>query len=129
MLSQFGDVHPSVSPQVQTPIRETPREQAEATQAKPDCDPQAVLDVLDDRRSREIIECTETPKTVAELSDECDLPISTAYRKVNRLQDAGLLRQTIRFSAAGKHPEQYERAITDISISLGDETEMECQCS
>ncbi len=112
-----------MSYQVQTPIRDEPRQHEQES----DCDPQAVLDVLEDGTSREIIECTDTPMTVAELIEECDLTTSTAYRKVNRLQDAGVLRQTIRFSSTGKYPKQYERAITDISVSIEDEIEVICE--
>lgn len=112
-----------MSSEVQTQIRDESGRQNE----EHDCDPQAVLDVLEDGTAREIIECTDTPMTVAELIDECDLATSTAYRKVNRLQDTGVLRQTIRFSSSGKHPKQYERAICDISVSIDNGLEVNCE--
>lgn len=94
-----------------------------------ECDPQTTIEALEDEDSRELIECTDTPKTVSELAEECGLPLSTAYRKINRLHEAGLLARTTRVSAAANHPAQYERAVENVSISLVGGFEIECQCA
>jgi hypothetical protein len=46
----------------------------------------ALFEILADKYSRAILESTiEMPKSVIELSAECGIPISTAYRRVRML--------------------------------------------
>jgi len=54
----------------------------------------AFLQALNDDTSRELLGalCGEA-KPVRELSEECEIPLSTAYRKVNQLQAAGLVEE------------------------------------
>lgn len=80
-----------------------------------------VLDALDDADCREILEATSDDSlTASELSNTCDLPLSTTYRKVDRLTDAGLLRETIRIHRSGKHVNQYERNVEDVVFTVED---------
>ncbi|MFQ5941665.1 MAG: ArsR/SmtB family transcription factor [Nitrososphaerales archaeon] len=52
-----------------------------------------VLKALADEYSRAIIACTmDKSKSVIDISTECNIPISTAYRRVHELEEAGLLR-------------------------------------
>ena len=46
---------------------------------------QVVLDALDDPECRTIIEQMEAPMTAKELSENCDVPLSTTYRKLDLL--------------------------------------------
>jgi len=81
----------------------------------------AVLDALDDADCRQILEATSDDSlTASELADTCDLPLSTTYRKVDRLTDASLLRETIRIHRSGKHVNQYERNVEDVVITVED---------
>lgn len=84
-------------------------------------DVSAVLDALDDTDCRSILEATSGESlTASELSETCDLPLSTTYRKLDRLTDAGLLRETLRLHRSGKHVNQYERNVEDIVINVED---------
>lgn len=84
-----------------------------------DVDACAVLDALDDEDCRAILEATSDDSlTASELSETCDLPLSTTYRKIDTLTDAGMLRETIRLHRSGKHVNQYTRNVEDVVISV-----------
>ena len=83
---------------------------------------EALFGALEDQDCRAILEATsEDSLTASEISDECDLALSTAYRKLDILSDADLLEEQIRISRSGKHTSEYVRAIEDIQISMDDE--------
>lgn len=63
----------------------------------------------------------EEAKTVPELSDECDVPLSTAYRKVSRLEDAGLVEQKNRIRRGSKPKNVYERSFEAAVVTLADD--------
>ena len=51
-----------------------------------------LLGILADKYSRAILESTmDLPKSAIELSADCKIPISTAYRRVQELHDQKLL--------------------------------------
>ncbi len=53
----------------------------------------ALLRIIADKYSRAILEATmDSPKSAIELSADCQIPISTAYRRVQELHDNKLLR-------------------------------------
>jgi len=80
-------------------------------------DLQTVLDALADPTCRTLLRATgSSPMTVRELADACDLPLSTAYRKVETLVDASLLRESVRICDHGKHSYQYERSFGGVFV-------------
>jgi len=83
-------------------------------------DLQDVLDALDDPDSRTIIKRLEKPMTAREISDVCDLPLSTTYRKLDRLNEASLLDEKAEIRTDGHHTMRYERAFESVMIALGD---------
>lgn len=93
-----------------------------------DGDVQTILEALDDDACRDILEATsESARTANELSESCNLPLSTAYRKLELLTSTGLLAERTRLSRAGKHASEYVRAVEEIRVSLGTNGEMELQ--
>lgn len=87
-------------------------------------DVQAVLDAVDDADCRAILsETREEPLSASELSDRCDLPLSTTYRKVDKLTEAGLLADRTRIRDSGKHTSEFRPRIGDLTVSLGPEGE------
>lgn len=85
-----------------------------------------ILTVLEDEESRSILaETSERAYSVNELAEECDIPLSTAYRKVDRLADSGMIEEQIRLSTSGKHTSEYRLAVSDIQIAIGGETGIE----
>lgn len=82
-------------------------------------DVQRYLDVLDDADCRTILEATgEASLSATELSETCDIPLSTAYRKLDRLTDAGLLDENIRVRRSGKHVTEYARGVEEITVAV-----------
>jgi DNA-binding transcriptional ArsR family regulator len=91
---------------------------------------QQLLDALDDADCRAILdETSENVLTAAEVSETCDLPLSTAYRKLDFLTEAGLLEEQTRIRESGKHASEYTRLNDEIIISLGPRGEIEARMS
>ena len=85
----------------------------------PDVDSESVLAALDDPDCRKLLEATtDEALTAQELADRCEVPRSTTYRKVEQLTEAGLLEESVRLRADGKHASEYRRSFEDVTISL-----------
>ena len=81
-----------------------------------------LLEALSDRDSRSILRATGGDAlSASEISDACDLPLSTTYRKVERLTDAGLLAEGLRLRRSGKHTSEYVRRVDGVSVAIGAE--------
>lgn len=86
---------------------------------------EAMLGALEDADCRAILEATtDESLTANEISERCDLPLSTAYRKLEQLTEAGLLDEQLRLSRSGKHTSEYTRSIDDIQVSIGQDIEL-----
>lgn len=80
-----------------------------------------LLDVLDDEDCRAVLEATGGAALSAkEIAERCEIPSSTAYRKIDRLVEAGLLNESIRISGSGKHASEYSRSVDRVALSIGD---------
>lgn len=100
------------------------------SQTETDPDLQAVLDVLQDSDCRCIMQAVdEHPLTVAELTDACDLPRTTAYRKVDRLVEASLLETQTRIRTRGHHALQYAPIVSAVTVSIDDDGTVELALS
>lgn len=84
----------------------------------------AVLDILGDESSRTIIEALSEPMTANELSEACDIPLSTMYRKLDQLTEASLLVESARIRKNGQHTTVYEPNFGTISITLDEDDEL-----
>lgn len=88
----------------------------------------ALLLAIDDGDCREILRAVEEePKAVKEVSEECEIPLSTAYRKVNRLHEAGLVEEKVRLSGSGNHTNVYEENFDGALITLGADGDFEVE--
>lgn len=85
---------------------------------------QAVLDVLDDPDCRAMVRALdETPgQSRQELAEACGLSRTTAYRKVDRLVDADLVRTTTERRDDGHHTTRYTVAFEGVYVSLDDDS-------
>jgi DNA-binding transcriptional ArsR family regulator len=91
---------------------------------------QQLVDALDDADCRAILDATrEEALTANEVSEAQDLPLSTTYRKLDLLTEAGLLEERTRIRPSGKHASEYTRVVDDIVISLAPRGEMEVRMS
>lgn len=83
-----------------------------------DVDADAALAALNDEGCRCILVAAERePRTARELSESCDLPMSTAYRKLELLTTASLLEERLRIRPDGNHVSEY--ASRSLSVRLG----------
>lgn len=78
-----------------------------------------LLAVLTDEKCRGVLRALEADSlTVTELNDELGVPVSTLYRKVDRLVEAGLVEEHTRFRADGNHKSEYVRTVSSVSIDV-----------
>jgi len=96
-----------------------------AADAVPKPDPGPTLELLADDDARELFERADERRTIPELAAECGLARSTAYRKVNRLVEAGLLVPTNRPVGDTGRATEYRRSVERIEIGIGDRTSVE----
>lgn len=82
----------------------------------------AVLSALEDPDCRRILTVVaSTPSTAAELIDRCELPSSTAYRKLDQLTAAELLEERTRIRADGNHVSEYVCGVSGVSLEFSAE--------
>jgi DNA-binding transcriptional ArsR family regulator len=84
-------------------------------------DVEVVLDALDDADARAIISALDEPMTASELSDACDIPLSTTYRKLDLLTEASLLLEGTEVRSDGHHTTRYEVAFEEVRVALDED--------
>ena len=82
-----------------------------------------VLDALADDAARQIVAALTEPKTASELSEECDIPLSTTYRKLEKLTDASLLSESTDIRRDGQHTTRYSVSFDAVTVSVDGESE------
>ncbi|KDS91671.1 IclR family transcriptional regulator [Halorubrum saccharovorum] len=90
-------------------------------------DPPSVDDVLDalaDDDARRIVSALSEPKTASDISEECDIPLSTTYRKLELLTEASLLSESTDIRRDGQHTTRYSVSFETVTVSL-DEADSE----
>lgn len=78
-----------------------------------------ILAVLDDDYARAILEATRRKQMSAkELSDECDMSVSTVSRRVKTLLGYDLLIERTHIDPDGHHYSEYEAQLDRVDIQL-----------
>ena len=90
---------------------------------------QDVLDALDDPDCQIILRESAEPMTAKELSDICDIPQSTLYRKLDLLSAASLVRERHEIHPEGGRITRYQRDFDDVTISMDDEDTFDIEIS
>lgn len=94
----------------------------EQTTLTDEADVESLLGTLEDPDCRAIIEATTSEAlSASELSECCDLPLSTTYRKVDQLTEVGVLDERIRLSRSGQHTSEYALQLDAIELSVDPE--------
>lgn len=86
---------------------------------------QDVLDALDDEGCRTILRQLAEPMTVKELTEACDIPQSTMYRKLDLLSDASLVEEQVEVRTDGRHTNRYVLNFETVELSLTAEREVQ----
>lgn len=85
---------------------------------------QSVLDALDDPDCRTIVRRLREPMTASEVSTECDIPMSTTYRKLDVLSEASLVEERTEIRSDGHHATQYLVAFDAVSVVRTDDGDL-----
>ncbi|PAU82727.1 transcriptional regulator [Halorubrum salipaludis] len=91
-------------------------------------DPPSVDDVLDalaDDDARRIVSALSEPKTASDISEECDIPLSTTYRKLELLTEASLLAESTDIRRDGQHTTRYSVSFETVTVSIDEEDDRE----
>jgi predicted transcriptional regulator len=87
----------------------------------PSVDPEEVLSLLSDDYARDILLATREEATPArELADQLEISRATVYRRLNRLQDAGLVETSLAIHSDGHHRKQFQATVDELSLSFED---------
>ena len=81
----------------------------------------SILKALSDKYSRTIMNNTiEKPKSVVDLVRECDIPMTTAYRRIHELEESKILKVTGSIvTDDGKKYFLYQNRIKSVSVNFG----------
>lgn len=82
---------------------------------------QAVLDALNDIDCRTIIRHLEEPMTAKAIAEATDVPLSTTYRKLELLSEAGLVAEGTQLREDGHHASRYELDFESVIIGRTDD--------
>ncbi|WP_418281725.1 helix-turn-helix domain-containing protein [Halorubrum sp. DTA98] len=82
--------------------------------------PEEVLNALADDAAQRFIAALSEPKTASELSEECDVPLSTTYRKLEKLTDASLLEESTEIRRDGQHTTRYAVAFDEVTVTVNE---------
>lgn len=82
---------------------------------------ETVVGLLDDEYARDILKVTsQEPMTVPELSEQSNAAESTLYRRIEQLQEAGLVSEQTRVRSDGHHDAIYSATLEGCQITLKD---------
>ena len=97
------------------------RETVNITESITESEIQSLLDALGDPDCHRILETvSDDALTVKEVAEACELSISSAYRKLDRLTGGQLVEKRTRMHTDGHHASEYIRQVDDIVLNLND---------
>lgn len=87
-----------------------------------EADADEILALLDDQYAQLILQQTRNNAMSAkEISETCDISISTVYRRTERLTECGLLAEQRVAQSDGNHYSLYEARLDELTVRLTDE--------
>ncbi|MGQ3414321.1 helix-turn-helix domain-containing protein [Natrinema sp. LN54] len=86
-----------------------------------------VIAALDDGACREIIAVLEDPMTVDDIAEAADRPLSTTYRKLDCLTEAGLVEEAAGVREGRHQKARYVANLERVSIDLDDANELRAE--
>jgi DNA-binding HxlR family transcriptional regulator len=96
-----------------------PAESTHQTSENPSVTPETVLELLDDDHSRTIlISLQHEPKCARALKEECQTSRPTIYRRLNRLESAGLIEARMSLHPEGHHRKEFVAVFDQITLNL-----------
>lgn len=90
-----------------------------ARQNEPTADPDELLALLSDDYARSILKAiSEKERPARKIAEALDLSRATVYRRLNRLEDAGLVDTTVELHSEGHHRKHYFAALNEFRLSF-----------
>jgi DNA-binding transcriptional ArsR family regulator len=78
-----------------------------------------VLTLLEDDYSRAILEALRAdPRPARDLVEECAASRATIYRRLDRLEEAGLVDSWLSYDADGHHRTVFEATLDSVTVGL-----------
>ncbi|MFC7132955.1 MULTISPECIES: ArsR/SmtB family transcription factor [Salinibaculum] len=97
----------------------TPAGSVERTAPEMTPSSEEILGLLDAEYTQSILEATQTEaKSARALAEECDASRTTVYRRLNSLEDAGLVESSMLYDADGHHRTVFEATLEAVSFSV-----------
>jgi DNA-binding transcriptional ArsR family regulator len=92
------------------------------SEAAPDesATPETALELLSDDTVRTILQAiSEAPRPASDLIEICDGSKPTVYRRLNRLEDAGLVEVDVALRADGHHCKEFSTDFERVTLEFG----------
>ena len=81
-----------------------------------------LLNLLHDQECRDIMcKTKEQTLTAEELSEHCEIALSTTYRKLDQLVDAGIVEEQIRLSIQNQQTREYSLRVSEFNVDVTDD--------
>lgn len=93
--------------------------------AEDEPEPATVLAALCDDDCRTIIRNMEGAMTASGVSEACDIPLSTTYRKLDMMSEATLLEEMTELRTDGRHTTRYRLGFDEVSLSVAEDRTLE----
>ncbi|RKD93815.1 winged helix-turn-helix domain-containing protein [Halopiger aswanensis] len=90
-------------------------------------DPGRVIDALEDDACCDILAVLEEPMTVKEIAAEAEVPLSTTYKKVDRLTDTSLVGEEIQLRPGGHHRSQYVARFERLAVEFDEHRNLQVE--
>lgn len=74
--------------------------------------------MADEYARRILVAADERPMTAKDLSEACDMSLTTVYRRVSTLQDHGLVEEHRTVGSDGSHRSVFETALEEFHVEL-----------
>lgn len=79
-----------------------------------------LLELIGDEYTRRVLQAvTDQPRTGREITDATDVSKPTVYRRLEKLETAGLVEATQRLDPDGHHCKQYHAVIAGFDLEFG----------
>ncbi|WP_324758377.1 ArsR/SmtB family transcription factor [Haloarcula sp. GH36] len=81
-------------------------------------DTQAVFDALADPDCREILATLDEPRPAKQVAQDCGMPQTSTYRKLERLSEADLVAEETEVRSDGHHATRYVRDCSGVFVTV-----------
>ena len=86
----------------------------------PDVSAEELLELLGDEYTRSVLRAvTDRSRTGPEIADAADVSKATVYRRLERLEEAGLVVSTQKLDPDGHHCKQFHAVVSGIDFEFG----------